>query len=78
MLGVPSFLLWVSIRLQLLRGTGLIPGLVQWVKGSDIAAAAAQVAAVAQLQSLARELPYAVGVAIKLKKIFEFINSDEF
>ena len=36
----------------------LIPGPVQWVKGSSTAAA------VAQIQFLAQELSYAVGVAI--------------
>ena len=35
------------------RGTGLIPDLAQWLKGSSIAAAAAWVAAVVQVQSLA-------------------------
>ena len=40
---------------------GSIPSPVQWVKGPSIAAAAAQT------QSLAQELQYAVGVAIKLK-----------
>ena len=42
-----------------------IPSLVQWVKRFCVAAASAQVAAVAQIQSLAQELPYALGVAIK-------------
>ena len=36
----------------------------QWVKGSGVAA----VAAAAQIQSLAWELPYAVSMAIKKKK----------
>ena len=36
--------------------------MAQWVKGSSIAAAAAQVAAAAQIQSLALGLSYAVGV----------------
>ena len=35
------------------------PAPEQWVKGSGVAAA------VAQIQSLAQELPYAAGVAIK-------------
>ena len=39
-------------------GTGSIPGPVQWVEGSTIAVAAAQI------QSLARDLPYATGVTI--------------
>ena len=43
-------------------GTGSIPSLVQWIKGSGI------VAAVAQIQSLAWELPDAVGAAEKQKK----------
>ena len=41
------------------------PNLVQWVKGSGVAAAAAQVTATAQIHSLAWELPYATGAAIK-------------
>ena len=36
-----------------------IPGPVQWVKGSGVATA------VARIQSLAQELPYAKGAAIK-------------
>ena len=43
-------------------GVGLIPGLAQWVKGFSVAAPAAQI------QSLARELPYATGGGIKKKK----------
>ena len=39
----------------------LIPSLAQWVKGSGVAAATPQI------HSLAWKLPYAVGVAIKLK-----------
>ena len=45
----------------------MIPGPAQWVKIWGVAAAAAQVAAVAQVQSLAWELPCAMGMAIKLK-----------
>ena len=37
----------------------------QWVKGPTVAAAAVLVTAVAQIQSVTRELPYAVAVAIK-------------
>ena len=43
----------------------MIPGLAQWVKGSGIAVAVVWVTVVAQIQLLAQELPYAVGVAIK-------------
>ena len=49
------------------RGAGLIPGVAQWVKGFGVAAAVAQVTAGAQIQSLAQELPYTMGAAIKLK-----------
>ena len=48
---------WVAAKVL-----GSIPGLAQWVKGSDIAAAAAWI------QSLAREFPYAPVMAIKKKK----------
>ena len=41
---------------------------MQWVKGSGVAVAMAQVTAVAQIQSMAQKLPYAMGVAIKKKK----------
>ena len=46
----------------------MIPGLVQWVQGSSTATAAAEVTAVALIQSLASELPYAAGAAIKRKQ----------
>ena len=45
----------------------MISGPAQWVKGCSMAAAAAQVSAAARIQSLAWELPYAKGVAIKKK-----------
>ena len=47
---------------------GSIPGQAQLGKGFSIAAAVAWVTAVAQIQYLAWELPYAVGPAIKKKK----------
>ena len=48
---------------------GFNPSMMQWVKGSCIAIAVAQVTAAAQIHFLARELPYAVGVTIKNKTI---------
>ena len=42
--------------------TGSIPGLVRGIKGSGIAAA------MVQIQSLAQEPPYAMGVVIKKRK----------
>ena len=48
---------------------GLIPSPVHWVKGS------AFVTAVAGIQSLARELPYAAGVTLKSKKEKKFFSS---
>ena len=55
---------WVknSTAVAYCRGSGSIPGPAQWIKGSGIAAAAAGI------HSLARELPYAVGPAKKIKK----------
>lgn len=50
------------------RGTGSIPGPAQWVKGFGVAAAPVRITAVAQSQSLAWELPYATGAAIKTNK----------
>ena len=47
---------------------GSTPGPVQWVKGSGVAAAAAQVTTAAHIQSLAWELLCTVSVAIKQNK----------
>ena len=47
-------------------GKGLIPGLVKWIVGSGIATPMVWIAAVAQIQSLARELPYAKDVVINI------------
>ena len=41
---------------------------MQWVKGSGITAAVAESIAVAWIQSLAQELPYVTGAAIKFLK----------
>lgn len=49
----------LAASLQHQDDAGPIPGLARWVKGSSVAAAAAWI------QSLARELPHAVGVAIQ-------------
>ena len=56
----------INIPAYLCGGVSSIPGLVQWVR--DAAAAVAQVIAAAWVQSLAQELPYAVGTAEKEKK----------
>ena len=50
---------------QVGRGRNSTSGPAQWVKGCGIAAAAAQVTAAAQIQSLAQKLPYAADVDIK-------------
>ena len=47
----------------------LIPGQIQWVKGSSIASAVAQFTDVAQIHPLAWELPYAASAAITKSKI---------
>ena len=66
-LGVPT---WESNRggLCCCRGAGLIPGLVQWAEGSVLAVAMGQAAAVARIQSPARELSYVTDAAIRKKK----------
>ena len=46
----------------------LIPGPVQWVKGFSIAEAVARVAAMAQIQPPAWELPYVMVQPLKEKK----------
>ena len=51
-----------------MEALGLIPSLAVWFKGSGVAAAVAQVTAVAPIQSLTWELPYTAGVAIKTNK----------
>ena len=72
---IPEFPLWHSglrIRLQGLgghcKGAGLVPSPELQVKGSSVAAAMAWVAAAAETQSLAWELPYAIGALKKKKK----------
>ena len=65
--GSDPALLWLWRRLCRFN-----PRLVQWVKGSGVGAS------MAQIQSLAQELPHALGVAIKLKikkKGVFYINS---
>ena len=47
---------------------GSVLSTIQWIKGSSIVAAVAQVAAEAQIQSLAQERPYDTGVAKRKKK----------
>ena len=47
------------------RGWGSIAGPAQWMEGCADAAAVAQVTAAAQIQSLAWELPHAMGADIK-------------
>ena len=65
---------WLMIRpVPIYEGAGSIPGPVQQVKISSIAAAVAQVTAPAQIRSLAEELPEATGTAKKREKdIFHY------
>ena len=65
----------------------MIPGLVKWIVGSGIATPMVWIAAVAQIQSLAQELPYAKDVVINiyiyilckdLGKYFQVISQKNF
>ena len=65
-----EFLLWHS-GLRIWQQLRSLPRcLVLWANGSGFATAEVWVEAVAWIQSLAQELPYAVGTAIKKKKNF--------
>ena len=68
MIGVPTLAQWVRGPVCLCRGAGLIPGSVQCGLRIWIAAAVVYVVALARIQSLAWELPYAMGAALKKKK----------
>ena len=50
------------------EGVGLIPGLAQWVRNPVLLWLWCRPAAVALIQSLAWEIPYATDVALKKKK----------
>ena len=71
LIGVPTVVQWVknstTMALVNCRGMGSIPG-PSAVKGSGIATAAAQVVAMAWIQSLAQEIPHTIGVTIKNEK----------
>jgi len=54
--------------LRTLQRSRFDPWPAQWFKGSSVAAAAPQVAAEAQIQSLARDLPFAMGAAVTITK----------
>ena len=58
----PSAAAWVVEEVQVQS-----PAQHSGLKGSSVALAAVEVAAMAQIQSLARELPYATGAVIKFK-----------
>ena len=72
-MGVPAVAQWVknptAAAWVVLEAQGLIPSPGKWVKGASTATTKAQVTAVAQIQSLAQELPYAMGVAIQKKSL---------
>ena len=77
---VPIVAQWVTNLISNHEDAGLIPCLTQWVKQSSIAMscgigrrcsldlALLWLAAIAQIRSLAWELPYAVGAALKKRK----------
>ena len=56
---------WLTNTTRNHEVVGLIPGLAQWVKDPTLLWLWYRLAAVAQIQPLAWELPYAAGAALK-------------
>ena len=65
--GVPTVAQWVNDPHHLCGGSGSVPGPAQWVKDPVVAAAVAQLAALAWTHSLGPEFPHATVAAKKLK-----------
>ena len=66
--GVPVVAQWLTSPTRSHEVAGSVPALAQWVKGSGIAAAA-EVTAVAQIQSLAWECPHANSNCLSREKM---------
>ena len=64
-MGVPTVVQWEMNPTSIHEGVGSIPGLAQWIRDLWLWC---QPAAVALIQALAWELPYAMGAALKRTK----------
>lgn len=72
-----SLLWWRGLRIRC-RGAGSIPSLAQWVQGSGLATAVAQVTTTAPIWFLARVFPYPVDAAKRKKKRTKKVKKKKF